>query len=75
MKIIANRLKSCMNKLVLPNQYGFILGRHGTNNVIITHELIHLMNNMKGSRSFIAIKIDLEKAHDKMDWSFLMETL
>ena len=33
------------------------------------------MNNMKGSKGFMTIKIDLEKAYDWVDWSFLMETL
>ena len=30
---------------------------------------------MKGNKGFMAVKVDLEKAYDKMNWNFLRETL
>ena len=35
-KIIANRFKMIMNKIVAPMQSNFVLGRHITDNIIIT---------------------------------------
>ena len=33
------------------------------------------MKNMKGKKGFMAIKVDLEKAYDRLDWGFLYDTL
>lgn len=33
------------------------------------------MRNLKRKRGFMALKIDLEKAYDKLRWSFIIETL
>ncbi|XP_052112461.1 uncharacterized protein LOC127744218 [Arachis duranensis] len=74
-KILANRLRSVMNKLVRPNQCSFIPGRQSADNIIITQEVIHSMRNKKGGKGWMAIKIDLEKAYDRLKWSFIKETL
>ncbi|XP_061375835.1 uncharacterized protein LOC133317945, partial [Gastrolobium bilobum] len=65
-KIVANRLKLHMDKLVMPNQCSFIRGRQGTDNVIIAQELIHSMRKKRGSKGWMAIKVDLEKAYDRI---------
>ena len=33
------------------------------------------MRNSKGKKGFMAIKIDLEKAYDRLDWEFIMDSL
>ena len=52
-----------------------MLGRRGANNVIIVQELVHTIRRIKGNKGFMAIKIDLEKAYDKIEWSFIREML
>ena len=42
-------------------------GRRGADNVIIVQELIHTIGRIKGRKGFMAIKIDLEKAYDKIE--------
>lgn len=74
-KIIANRIKNFLSDLISPNQCSFIPGRHSSDNVIITQEVIHTMRNMKGKVGFMALKIDLEKAYDRVSWAFLQKTL
>lgn len=44
-------------------------------NAIIVQELIHSMSKKKGRDGFMAIKIDLEKAYDRLEWSFIRDTL
>ncbi|QHO04427.1 LINE-1 retrotransposable element ORF2 protein [Arachis hypogaea] len=59
-KIIANRLRKVMEKLVTLTQCSFISGRHSTDNIIITQEVIHSMRNKKkSSKDWMGIKIDL----------------
>jgi hypothetical protein len=74
-KILANRLKQMLPKLIFPWQAGFVPGRLIQDNSIIAHELIHSMKKKKGKGGYIALKIDMEKAFDKMEWGFLIEVM
>ncbi|CAJ2657953.1 unnamed protein product [Trifolium pratense] len=37
--------------------------------------MVHAMSKMKGNKSFMSIKIDLEKAYDRLNWNFVGECL
>ena len=74
-KIIVARLKPLLDKLVSLVQTTFVLGRKGVDNVIIVQEIIHTIGRKKGNVGNMAIKVDLEKAYDKLKWSFIRETL
>lgn len=50
-------------------------GRRGADNAIIVQEIVHTIGRMKGSRGAMAIKVDLEKAYDRIEWSFIREML
>ena len=65
-KVIANQFKLIMDKLVTPMQSSFVPGRHITNNIIVTQEAVHSMKRMKGKDGYMAVKIDLEKAYDRL---------
>lgn len=70
-KIIANRLKTVLPDLVGLHQTSFVPGRHITENIIIAQEIIHNMRRKTGIRGFMAIKVDLENAYDKLSWDFI----
>lgn len=74
-KLLANRLKPIMPILVLPQQSSFVQGRSIIDNVIIGQELVHAMRRKQGSKGWMAIKVDLEKAYDRLRWDFIKETL
>ncbi|XP_055960979.1 uncharacterized protein LOC126672148 [Mercurialis annua] len=74
-KIIANRLKKVMPHIIGPMQTSFVEGRHITDKIILAQEALHSMRKKKGKKSFMVIKIDLEKAYDRISWDFLSETL
>ena len=46
-------------------------GRRSFDNVIIAQELIHSLKRRKEREGFMVIKIDLEKAYDRLEWSFV----
>ena len=70
--MVASRLKGVMPKIISPNQCSFVPGRQGADNIIVAQEIIHSMRNKKGKQGFMAIKIDLEKAYDRVKWPFLL---
>ncbi|KAL0007229.1 hypothetical protein SO802_008731 [Lithocarpus litseifolius] len=52
-------------------QTAFVPGRKGIDNAIIVQELIHSISKKKGKVGYMAIKLDLEKAYDKLEWAFI----
>lgn len=74
-KVIVARLRPHLEKLVSPYQAAFVLGRRGVDNTIIIQELIHSIGKIKGKKGYMAIKIDLEKAYDKLEWGFIKDML
>ncbi|KAK9169574.1 hypothetical protein Syun_001714 [Stephania yunnanensis] len=74
-KIVANRLKCVMSHLVNPAQTSFVEGRHITDNILIAQELLHSMRTVRGRKGWLAVKIDLEKAYDRLSWNFIKDTL
>lgn len=45
------------------------------NNVVVAQEIIYIMCNMKGKRGFMAVKIDLKKAYNRLNWDFVIDSL
>ena len=74
-KITMARIRPKLPELVSPLQTTFVLGRKEVDNAIIVQELIHSISKKKGRRGAMAIKIDLEKAYDCLEWSFIRDTL
>lgn len=66
-KVITNRLIPLLNDIISPIQCSFVPGHHNSDNVIITKEASHSMVKMKGKKGFMAIKVDLEKAYDRLN--------
>lgn len=71
-KVLANRLKRVLNAVISESQSAFILGRAISDNIIIGHECLHALRGIKSGREgYAALKLDMSKAYDQVEWSFL----
>lgn len=50
-KVLANRLKSVLPRIVLETQLAFIQGRSITDNVIVAFEIIHHMKRKRNGKT------------------------
>lgn len=56
-------------------QSSFIQGRSIIDNIIIAQEVVHSMRKKQGKGGWMTLKIDLEKAFDRLRWDFIHDTL
>lgn len=64
-----------MIKLISHTQSNFILEGDIADNIIVAQEVVHSLKNFKGTKKGMILKIDLEKAYDRISWDFLRHTL
>lgn len=74
-KIIAQSFRAILPYVVSENQSSFIPGRSTVDNILELQETIHSLRHLKGRKGNIVLKLDLEKAYDRLEWSFVMHSL
>jgi hypothetical protein len=72
-KVATNRISKITDKVIRPTQTAFMPGRHILEGLVILHETIHELYRKK--MDGVLLKIDFEKAYDKVKWYFLQQTL
>ena len=72
-KILTTRLTDIMDDIVDRSQTAFMKGRIILDNVLVAHEIIHYARVQK--QKGILVKIDFEKAYDKINWDFIFQML
>ncbi|XP_019198078.1 PREDICTED: uncharacterized protein LOC109191859 [Ipomoea nil] len=71
-KMLANRLKGCLDNVVSQSQSAFIPNRLLTDNIILAGEVGHYLRRKTGGcQGWVALKLDMAKAYDRMEWPFL----
>ena len=71
-KVLASRLKVILPEIISQNQSAFIPRRLITDNILVVHELTHFLQNKRsGGDCFAALKLDMTKAYDRVEWHFL----
>ncbi|GLT49980.1 hypothetical protein SLA2020_234990 [Shorea laevis] len=71
-KILTNRLKPLLPSIISKNQSAFVLSRLIYDNVMVAFEMVHhLKNKRQGTKGDMAIKLDLSKAFDRVEWDLL----
>lgn len=71
-KIIVKRIKPLLTNLISPQQSAFVGGRLIQDNLVVAQEAFHfLKKNSRAKSNGFAIKLDMNKAYDRVDWSFL----
>ncbi|XP_019435878.1 PREDICTED: uncharacterized protein LOC109342329 [Lupinus angustifolius] len=73
-KVLADRLASVAPKIISSQQRGFLKNRHIHDCICLASEGINLLDH-KVFGGNLALKLDIKKVFDTIDWQFLMDTL
>ncbi|EEC84864.1 hypothetical protein OsI_31997 [Oryza sativa Indica Group] len=75
-KCLVNRLRPILDDLISQNQSAFVPGRMITDNALLAFECFHsIQRNKSPGKAACAYKLDLSKAYDRVDWSFLEQAM
>jgi hypothetical protein len=72
-KVATLRVEPYMGKLISSCQTAFIKGRNIMDGVMSLHEILHEARRKK--QQGVVLKLDFEKAYDKVDWDYLMKCI
>uniref|UniRef100_A0A803QS69 Reverse transcriptase domain-containing protein n=1 Tax=Cannabis sativa TaxID=3483 RepID=A0A803QS69_CANSA len=71
-KVLTNRMKGLLSEVISVNQIAFIPGRLITDNIMVSFEILHYLKRKQvGKDGYMALKLDMSKAYDRVDWNFL----
>lgn len=75
-KMLSIRLKPVLQEVISENQSAFTAGRAISDNVLITHEVLHFLKLSQAQvRCTMAAKTDMSKAYDRVEWKFLAQVM
>lgn len=75
-KLLTRRLQPLLPDLISDHQSAFVKGRAISDNVLITHEILHYLQHSEARViCSMAIKTDMSKAYDRIEWGFLRNVL
>ena len=71
-KVLTNRIKSLISVVITENQSAFLSKRLITDNVLVAFEVMNTIGQKKIGKTWsIALKLDMSKAFDWVEWIFL----
>lgn len=74
-KLLTNRLREVLPEIISPLQSAFIQDRDIYDNILITHEILSTFIYKRKRFEYMALKLDMEIAYDKIEWNFIFKCL
>lgn len=69
------RLRNLLDRVISLNNGAFVEGRWIAENTVNAQEIFHKVRKHKGKNGLMILKLDLQKAYDRLEWTFVMEAM
>ena len=66
-KVLANRFKKILPNIITENQGAFTKSRLISDNILVAFKSLHSMQRHTGKEGYMAIKLDMSKAYDRVE--------
>ena len=74
--MLANKLKKVLSHIISESQSAFQSDKAISDNILVAFETLHHMKSKKrGKVGHMALKLDMSKAYDRLEWVFLQRTM
>lgn len=70
-KSLALKVQPDLPACIIDSQYAFVKSHRISENIIIAHYIIHSFHRKKWNNKAFMLKLDLAKAFDRLEWSFI----
>ena len=75
-KVVGNRLKKVLPFIISKSQSAFQSNKAILDNILVAFEFLHQMKTQKSKKAnFMTLKLDINKAYDRVEWRFLTEIM
>ena len=75
-KVLANKLKKLLPQIISESQSAFQPDKTISDNILVVFETLHHMKMKKvGKVGHVALKLDMSKAYDSLEWDFLKKIM
>ena len=69
-------MKLILSSIIFESQSAFVSSRAILDNFLISTDIMHYLKRKKqGREGFTALKIDMSKAYDRVEWEFLKQMI
>ncbi|KAH0713632.1 hypothetical protein KY289_009591 [Solanum tuberosum] len=72
-RMLHERLVAMLPRIISQNQAGFVKGRSITENAFLAQEIVRDINR-RNKLTNVVVKLDMEKAYDRVSWIFLSKS-
>ena len=74
--MLANRLRKVLPHIISDFQSAFQSDKALSDNILVAFELLHQMKRRKSGKTWhMALKLDMSKAYDRLEWIFLQQIM